>query len=311
MAHPVNGLHHVTAIASAPQANLDFYAKTLGLRFVKKTVNFDDPGTYHLYYGDERGHAGTCMTFFPWMKLPRGRAGTGEVGLTQFSVPEGALDFWRGRLAAHGITDVENETVFGEARIVFSDPDGTRLALVERAGDNRAPWLADGIGEAVAIRGFRGVTLVLRKEGPTAALLTGHMNYELAGSEGALSRYTSKGDSLAGVVDIVTAPELPSADQGAGSVHHVAFAVPTIADQAAIRADLARAGIRVTEQIDRDYFMAIYFRTPGGVLFEIATEEPGFTVDEPLDSLGQSLRLPSQHAHLRPQLERSLPPLSL
>lgn len=311
MAHPVNGLHHVTAIASAPQANLDFYAKLLGLRFVKKTVNFDDPGTYHLYYGDALGRAGTCMTFFPWMQLPRGRAGTGEVGITQFSVPKGSLGFWETRLAAHDTRVNFRETLFGDDRLIFDDPDGTRLALVERAGDTREPWLQDGIGVDVAVRGFFGVTLVLQEAADTAALLTGLMNYDEAGRDGALTRYATKGDSLAGIVDIVAAPNLGPARQGAGRVHHVAFSVPTIADQTAIRETLAEAGVGVTQQIDRDYFMAIYFRTPGGVLFEIATEEPGFAVDEPAETLGQSLRLPKQHEHLRDTLERELPPLKL
>ena len=311
MAHPVNGLHHVTAIASAPQANLDFYAKVLGLRFVKKTVNFDDPGTYHLYYGNEHGSAGTCMTFFPWMRLPRGRAGTGEVGITQFSVPKGSLNFWGERLAAHGTTVDLRETLLGDDRLIFDDPDGTRLALVERASDARAPWLFEGISEDVAIRGFLGVTLVLREAPETAALLTGFMNYEETAHEGALNRYETKGDSNAGIIDIVAASNLAPAQQGAGRVHHVAFSVPTLADQKAIRQRLADGGVAVTPQIDRDYFMAIYFRTPGGVLFEIATDEPGFAVDEPLETLGQSLRLPTQHEHLRASLERELPALEL
>lgn len=311
MARPVNGLHHVTAIASAPQANLDFYAKTLGLRFVKKTVNFDDPGTYHLYYGDERGRAGSVMTFFPWMRLPRGRAGTGEVGITQFSVPKGSLGFWEKRLAAHGTSVDLRETLFGDDRLVFDDPDGTRLALVERADDTRAPWLSDGIETDVAVRGFLGVTLALQDAQGTGALLSDLMNYQESGREGALTRFVTKGDSLAGIVDIIAAPNLSPAQQGAGRVHHVAFSVPTIADQTTIRQKLADAGVGVTQQIDRDYFMAIYFRTPGGVLFEIATEEPGFGVDEPMETLGQALCLPSQHEHLRSVLERELPPLTL
>ncbi|AXS42443.1 ring-cleaving dioxygenase [Breoghania sp. L-A4] len=311
MTHPVNGLHHVTAIASSPQGNLDFYAKVLGLRFVKKTVNFDDPDTYHLYYGDEQGRAGSVMTFFPWMDLPRGRAGTGEVGITQFSVPKGSLDFWARRLEAHGTKPDLRETVLGDDRIVFDDPDGTRLALVERTDDDRAPWLAEGIGEDAAIRGFFGVTLVLHETEPTATILTDLMNYRETHRDGALTRLRSNGDSAAGIVDIIAAPNLSPARQGAGRVHHVAFSVPTIADQSAIREKLAAAGIGVTPQIDRDYFMAIYFRTPGGVLFEIATEEPGFTVDEPLENLGQSLRLPSQHEPLRARLERNLPPLTV
>ncbi len=310
MTHPVNGLHHVTAIASSAQGNLDFYAKVLGLRFIKKTVNFDDPGTYHLYYGDEHGHPGSVMTFFPWTELPRGRAGTGEVGITQFSVPEGSLDFWAQRLDAHGVSAASRETVLGDERIVFDDPDGTRLALVERTGDTRAPWLADGIGEDAAIRGFLGVTLVLGEAEATAAILTGLMNYRETRRDGALRRLQSNGDSAAGIVDIITAPELSPARQGAGRVHHVAFSVPGVADHKAIRTRLAEAGISVTPQIDRDYFMAIYFRTPGGVLFEIATDEPGFTRDEPLESLGQSLCLPAQHEALRTQLERDLPPLT-
>lgn len=307
----VNGLHHVTAIASSAQANLDFYAKVLGLRFVKKTVNFDDPGTYHLYYGNELGSPGTAMTFFPWADLPRGRAGTGEAGITQFSVPKGALSFWKARLAEKGVEKVFEETLFGDDRILFDDPDGTRLALVERENDDRAPWLGEGIGADAAIRGFFGVTLVLRERAATAEVLTGLLNYREEGREGALTRYVTNGTSPAGVVDIVEAPNLGRALQGAGRVHHVAFRVATFADQAEVRAALEEAGFNVTPQIDRDYFMAIYFRSPGGVLFEVATDEPGFTVDEPAATLGESLRLPKQHEHLRARLESVLTPLTV
>jgi glyoxalase family protein len=308
----VEGLHHVTAISGAPQRNLDFYAKVLGLRFVKKTVNFDDPSVYHLYYGSEAGAPGTAMTFFPWERMGRGRQGVGETALTHFAVPDGSLAFWREHLEAKGALVAGPAERFGEALVRGEDPDGLQFALVVPAGgDERAPWSDGGIDPDLAIRGFHGVTLDLADHAPTAALLEGLLDYETAGEENGIHRYVSRHARHAHVVDIALRPDGPRSLQGRGSVHHIAFAVADRAAQLAVRERLVAAGHGVTPVIDRNYFYSIYFRSPGGVLFEIATAEPGFTVDEPLRELGHGLRLPAQHEHLRAQLERILPPLRI
>jgi len=303
----IRGLHHVTSMAGDARTNNAFFTTILGLRRVKKTVNFDAPDVYHLYYGDGLGAPGSVMTYFPFPNIgPRAR-GTGEVGLTSFAVPAGALGFWEDRLAAAGVSSLARETNFGAARLRFDGPDGDEFALVETA-DDRAGWTGGSVPEAAAIRGFEGVTLRLRDPGPTAELLR-FLGYELAASDGALSRYRLARHNGAGTVAIEARPELPRAAPGAGSVHHVAFAVPDRAAQAKVRKALAEAGQQVTPVIDRDYFWAIYFRTPGGVLFEVATSEPGFARDEMPEHLGEALQLPVQHAHLRPYLETHLAPL--
>jgi glyoxalase family protein len=312
MAPTISGLHHVTAIADRAQRNLDFYAGVLGLRFIKKTVNFDDPGTYHLYYGNEVGTPGTVMTFFPWSGVPRGRRGVGEAALTQFAVPPGSLPFWRQRLEARDVSVDGPRERFGEELLLARDPDGLELALVTPAGDDeRAPWITAEIGQEVAIRGFHGVTLRLAEAVPTAALLEELLGYQAIGEEGGTERYASPHARHARFVDVDARPGRERALQGAGTVHHIAFAVADRPSQMAVRERLVAAGYQVTPQIDRNYFYSIYFRSPGGVLFEIATEEPGFTVDEPAAELGQHLTLPPQHEHLRAELERGLPPLSL
>ncbi|MCE3248324.1 MAG: ring-cleaving dioxygenase, partial [Geminicoccaceae bacterium] len=274
------------------------YAKVLGLRFVKKTVNFDDPSVYHLYYGDRQGTPGTVMTFFPWERMGRGRPGVGEVSLTQFAVPPGSLPFWRTRLEANAALVSGPAEAFGEAGLLGEDPDGLKFALVVPADeDDREPWTTAGIERAVAIRGFHGVTLTLADAAPTAVLLEDLLGYERLGEEA--------------IVDLVARPDGQRALQGGGSVHHIAFAVADRAAQLEVRRRLAAAGHGVTPVIDRNYFYSIYFRSPGGVLFEIATAEPGFAVDEPEGELGQNLRLPAQHEHLRAELLRLLPPLEI
>jgi glyoxalase family protein len=306
----VTGLHHVTAIAGDPQRNLNFYARGLGLRFVKRTVNFDDPGAYHLYYGDRTGAPGGVMTFFAWPHAHPGRQGAGQVAVTQFAVPPGALGFWRDRMPAHGAAEVAAAAPFEDRAALFRDPDGLLLALVETE-DPREPWLIEGVDETVAIRGFRGVTLRLREAEGATRLLTDAFGYALADDDGAgLRRYELAG-AAAGVVDVRTDAAAPAGSDGVGVVHHVAFAVADDAAQEQVRARLIAAGQRVTPQIDRDYFRAIYTRAPGGVLFEVATATPGFTVDEPEDRLGRSLRLPAQHEPARAQIEAALPPLTV
>jgi glyoxalase family protein len=308
----IGGLHHITAISGPPQRNLDFYAKVLGLRFVKRTVNFDDPSVYHLYYGDEVGTPGTVLTFFPWERMGRGRPGVGEASLTQFAVPPGSLPFWRTRLEANGALVSGPAERFGEETLLGEDPDGLKFALVVPAdGDERTPWTSAGIDREVAIRGFHGVTLTLADPAPTAALLEGLLGYEALGQEAGTHRFAAPQARHARLVDIVALPDGQRALQGRGSVHHIAFAVADRAAQMAMRERLVAAGYGVTPVIDRNYFYSIYFRSPGGVLFEIATAEPGFAVDETVAELGRNLKLPGQHEHLRAELERVLPPLTL
>lgn len=307
----VKGLHHVTAIASDPQANLDFYRDELGLRFVKKTVNFDDPGTYHLYYGDALGSPGSALTFFPWAGIPPGRAGTGEAGVTQYSVPEGSLDYWEKRLGAGRGEVLGRFERFGLNGLLAEDHDGTAFALVENAGDAREPWTGNGVAEDAAIRGFEGVTLTLADKAGTADWLTGLLDYEEIGREGPVTRYRSRVGGEASIVDVEEHPDGAHAAQGAGRVHHVAFRVDDREAQKAVREAFVAEGANVTPVIDRNYFWSIYARSPGGVLFEVATDEPGFTADEAADALGSGLRLPPQHEPYRERIEQVLPPLNV
>ena len=303
MSAHVDGLHHVTMMAGEARANDVFYREALGLRRVKATVNFDQPDVYHLYWGDGAGSAGTIMTSFPFGRAARGRRGAGEATVTAFAVPEGSLPFWEERLAPLG--PIARAQAFGEARLALEGPDGEGLALVEVPGDARAPWTALDAG--VAVRGFHSVTLAVRDAAPMVDLLT-LMGYSEEGREGAVTRMRTAGNG-ADVVDLHADPAMSPARQSAGSIHHVAFSVPDRAAQGAVRAALGEAGVQATPQIDRDYFYAIYFRTPGGILFEVATEEPGFARDEAPDALGTHLMLPTRHEPLRARLAASLEPL--
>ncbi|MBI1416977.1 MAG: ring-cleaving dioxygenase [Limimaricola sp.] len=307
MLDQIKGLHHVTALASAPAANNAFWTRTLGLRRVKTTVNFDSPDVYHLYFGDAAGTPGTVMTYFPRPHSKRGTRGTGEVALTAFSIPPGTAATWAGRLDAAGVQNIVRDTAFGAARVLFDGPDGERLALVE-AEDDRAPWTTPEIDAGLALRGLHSVVLHLAEADQTAALLR-KMGYAELAREGDVTRYALPGGGPARVVDILPDPGADRAHQGAGSVHHIAFAVENRARQAEVRETLLAAGWKVTEVKDRDYFWAIYFRSPGGVLFEVATNEPGFAVDEDPAHLGEALRLPARHEHLREKLETTLAPL--
>ncbi len=307
MLDQIKGLHHVTSMAQDARINNRFFTDTLGLRRVKKTVNFDSPDVYHLYYGDETGSPGTVMTYFPFPHMGVGQPGTGEVGTTVFSVPQGSTGFWSERLSKLGVDGLKAEEAFGEKRLFFAGPDGDGFALAEVKDDPRAPW-THGIDEAHAIRGFHSVALRLRDEGATSELLK-FMGYEIVDSADGVKRLALPGAGQAGIIDLETMPNIARARQGAGSVHHVAFAVENREKQLEVRKALMDTGYHVTPVIDRDYFWAIYFRTPGGVLFEIATNEPGFERDEELAHLGEALKLPSQHAHLRSILEQHLQPL--
>ena len=309
MMSQIKGLHHVTSLASKAGANNAFFTETLGLRRIKKTVNFDAPDVYHLYYGDEEGSPGSVMTYFPFPNAARGRRGTGEVGRTSFSVPQGTLTAWSERLDQKGASGIATDTRFGDNRLLFDGPDGDAFALVETNGDARAPWTGNGVSEEIAIRGFHSANMRLTDEGASGELLK-FMGYEEIDRKDNIIRFAVSDGNEANVIDIETISNANHADQGAGSVHHIAFAVENRARQLEVREALMDTGYAVTPVIDRDYFWAIYFRTPGGVLFEVATNEPGFATDEDTAHLGQALQLPSQHAHLRDKLERTLEPLA-
>lgn len=305
----IKGLHHVTSLAGDAQSNNHFFTKTLGLRRVKKTVNFDAPDVYHLYYGDEVGAPGSVMTYFPFPDIARGRPGTGEVGETVFSVPEGSLGLWHSRLTALEVYGLKEDKAFGERRLHFAGVDGDGFALVEARDDKRLPWAHGGIAFDEAIRGFHSASLRLRDEGATVELLK-FMGYEQIAAEEGVKRLAIKGGNGADFIDVETLPNIAHARQGAGSVHHIAFSVENREKQLEVRKALLDTGTMVTPVIDRDYFWAIYFRTPGGVLFEIATNEPGFNRDEDTAHLGEALKLPKQHEHLRARLEKSLAPVA-
>jgi glyoxalase family protein len=312
MAEQIGALHHVTAFAGDPARNLAFYGKVLGLRLVKRTVNFDDPGTWHLYYGDGSGTPGSILTFFPVPGLPRGRSGTGQATETAFSIPPASLPFWRERLTRLGVPFAEPGARFGMEVIALEDPDGMALELVadpavaDRPGSARAD-----IPAKHAIRGFFGVTLRLRDAGRTAQVLVSLLGYAPGEEEDGRLRFsaTREDGALAAVVDIVEAPQEARGDEGAGSVHHIAFRVGDVAAQEALRRRIAAAGHRVTPILDRQYFRSIYFREPGGVLFEVASDPPGFAVDEPAESMGERLMLPEWLEPQRAQIERVLPSL--
>jgi len=306
----MHGIHHVTAIAGNPARNLDFYTGTLGLRFVKKTVNFDDPGTYHFYFGDEGGSPGSILTFFPWEHAAPGRGGVGQTQTTAFRVPASAIGYWTQRMVEKGIKHEAPTKRFGETVLPFSDPDGVSLALVGVPDAEREPaWSGEGIAAEHAVRGFHGVTLLLGEKAPTAAILTDVLGFKQTGSEGAITRYASQA-SIGAVVDIHESPGFLAGRMGRGSVHHVAFRAANDAEQAdMVRKLIESHGQHPTGQMNRDYFRSVYFREPGGVLFEIATDDPGFAVDEPLASLGQCLKLPRFLEPRRADIERVLPRL--
>lgn len=308
MLSQIKGLHHVTSMAADAQENNSFFTKTLGLRRVKKTVNFDAPDVYHLYYGDETGAPGSVMTYFPFPHIVKGRRGAGEVAETVFSVPKGSLPYWADRLGNHGVSGLSAHEAFGQKRLRFHGPDGDGFVLSEVEGDSRPAFDGGPVPQAEGVHGFHGVSMRLRDGGAMAELL-GFMGYEAQDRQGDVTRFAVKGGNGADVIDLEVLPGAAPARQGAGSVHHVAFAVENRAAQLEVRKALMDTGYNVTPVIDRDYFHAIYFRTSGGVLFEVATNEPGFDRDEDTAHLGEALKLPKQHEHLRGQIERVLTPI--
>lgn len=310
MAPRIRGIHHVTAIAGNARRNLEFYTQVLGLRFVKKTVNFDDPSTYHFYFGNETGDPGTILTFFPWEGITQGRRGTGQATETAFSVPAGSFDFWIGRFEQKNVIYNKPAQRFKEQYLTFLDPDGLKLELViPEKEDRRKAYVTSEIQEAYAIKGFHGVTLSLEKYEYTARILEEVFGYKQAQQH--VNRYRFETDAVAqaAIVDLVHVPGEKRGLVAGGSVHHVAFRVSSEEEQLYFRDKIAALGLNVTPQIDRDYFKSVYFREPGGVLFEIATDPPGFTVDEPLEALGTGLKLPKMYEPRREEIEKGLPKL--
>jgi len=310
---PIRSLHHVTATVDAAQDDLDFCVGALGLRLLKKTVNFDNHHVYHFYYGDQRGAPGTIWTTFPYKGhgVPIGRKGAGQITITSFSVPEGSLDFWKARLRGLGMTVTDGAARFGEESVVCVDPSGLRIELVAGNRDTRRPWTADGIGVDAAIRGLHSVTMTLLSPSKTVAFMTSVLGFEVVNEMEGRIRVAVNGDEPGKAMEILHEPDAHLAVNGLGTVHHVAMAVPGADEQLRLREELVRLGFRVTPVLDRQYFQSIYFREPGGVLFEIATMHPGFIVDEPLEHLGESLKLPPWEEPNRELIESGLAPVTV
>lgn len=312
MAIRTSGLHHVTAIGENPQRNADFYLRTLGLRLVKTTVNFDSPSVYHLYYGDTAGSPGSLMTFFPWDEIEDGRIGAGQATTTAFSVPADSIGWWKQHLESAGVettrvTNRDEEDVLG-----FRDPDGLELALVAHPqGDPRDPWDTPSVPAEHAIRGLHSVTMTVAREADTSDLLVGGLGLEFRHQDGDRLRFAAGEGGPGALVDVRVDPNAPEGFVAGGTVHHVAWRVPDDATQKEWREELVERGLDVTEVRDREYFKSIYFREPGGVLLEIATDAPGFDIDEPLLELGRKLKLPPWLEPTREDIQNSLPVLDL
>lgn len=310
MMNKITGLHHITAIAGDAQRNYDFYTKVLGLRLVKKTVNFDDPQTYHFYFGDEVGNSGTILTFFPWANVRQGKNGAGMATEIGYSVPPGSLDFWKARFEKLNVRHDDIDERFGEKFLAFQDPDGLRLSLIEpKEKDDRKGHETDQVKADVALKGFHTVTLTLNNIKATAAILTDIFGYKQVAQESNLYRYQTDAVKTAAIVDLLEIPQVQRGVVAAGTNHHVAFRVKNEETQMALREEIVAKGLNITEKINRDYFFSLYFREPGGVLFEIATDNPGFATDETVETLGSSLQLPNQYKAMRAEIEKALPTL--
>jgi glyoxalase family protein len=306
------GLHHVTAIAGDPQKNVDFYITGLGLRLVKKTVNFDDPGTYHLYYGDSSGRPGTLMTFFPWRGIRPGVVGAGQSTQTAFSVPSGSLGWWSEHLTGLGFEPRITGTSSSEERLLVMDPDGLQIELVATNEDDpRDPWESAVHPAEIAIRGQHSSVITVRDPEKTIALLVDDLGMRVVENSGNRTRVAAGEGKPGALVDIVASSLAPEGLSAGGTVHHIAFRVPDQATQGLWRDELVSRGHRVTEILDRSYFTSIYFREPGGVLYEIATDTPGFDIDEPLLELGRSLKLPPWLEPSREDIEARVAPLAV
>jgi glyoxalase family protein len=309
---PILGLHHVTATVDEAQPDLDFCLDGLGLRLVKKTVNFDNHFVYHFYYGDERGTPGTIWTTFPYAGrgVAAGKKGAGQVTVTAFSVPTGSLDEWRDRLTARGIAVMDIEPRFGEPAVAFADSSGLTFELVATQRDDRTPWVAAGVEPEQAIRGLHSVTILVRDPAKTIDLMTSLLGYAVVGEAPGRIRLAVNGKLPGRLVDVAHDADADTAVNGLGTVHHVAMAISTEQEQLDLRERLIAYGCRVTEVRDRCYFKSIYFREPGNVLFEVATIAPGFTVDEDVSRLGRDLKLPPWEEPHRLEIERELVPVS-
>jgi len=310
MENKILGLHHITAIAANAQHNYDFYTKVLGLRLVKKTVNFDDPGTYHFYFGNETGTPGTILTFFPWEGTQKGRVGAGMATEIGYTVPGGSLEFWTKHFDELKVNHQAVSEGFGEQYLQFEDPDGLQLKLIaSNTVDNRRPWTTDGVGEAVATKGFHSIVLTVRNSEHTAKVLTEIFGYKFLTQEGNRYRFVTDAVETANIVDIVEEPNLERGINAAGTNHHVAFRVKDDTMLMEFREKIASSGFRITEKIDRNYFYSLYFRERGGILFELASDNPGFAIDEPVNELGTHLMLPAQYEGTRNEIQEILPKL--
>jgi glyoxalase family protein len=311
MENKVLGIHHITAIAGNAKRNYDFYTRVLGLRFIKKTVNFDDPGTYHFYFGDEVGTPGTILTFFPWEGVSKGKQGSGMTTEIGYSVPKNSLNFWTERLNINNVRITGSGTRLGEEYLSFEDPDGLPITFITPAsGDTREPWETNEVDAAVATRGFHSVTLTLRSVTQTAKVLTDIFDYTLSKQEGNRYRYVTNAVHGASAIDLLEKPHDPRAINAGGTVHHVAFRVKDEDVLMHFREKVLDYGLNITPKIDRNYFFSLYFREPGGVLFELATDNPGFSIDEPVSELGTHLKLPPQYEGNRSDIEKVLPALT-
>lgn len=307
MSKQTQGIHHITAIVGHPQENTDFYAGILGLRLVKKTVNFDDPGTYHLYFGNEKGKPGTIITFFPWPNAYQGRIGDGQVGVTSYVVPKGALSFWENRLAKYDIAFKRTER-FGETYLQFDDVHGLHLEIVEREEGETNTWTFGEVKADVAIKGFGGATLYSKRPGATGQLFE-QMGLEKVGEEGEYVRFRAAGD-IGNVIDIKQTTSGRSR-MGVGTVHHIAWRASDDQDQLDWSSYVDSLGYGVTPVQDRNYFNAIYFREHGEILFEIATDPPGFAIDEAQEAMGEKLMLPTQYEQHREKIENHVLPFEV
>jgi glyoxalase family protein len=312
MTATTSGLHHVTAIAGAPQKNIDFYISGLGLRLVKKTVNFDDPGTYHLYYGDESGHPGSLITFFPWRGVRQGVVGAGQSTSTAFSVPAGSIGWWQGHFAELGVETRLTGDSSTEERLLVRDPDGLQIEIVASSlSDPRDPWDSASVPAEYAIRGQHSSVLTVRNPDATLATLTEDLGLHVVEQSGSRTRLAAGDGAPGSIVDVIGSNLVPDGLGAGGTVHHIAFRTPDGATQALWREELVSRGYQVTGILDRQYFTSIYFREPGGVLFEIATDTPGFDIDEPLLELGRALKLPPWLEPSREQIEHAVVPITV
>jgi glyoxalase family protein len=310
MENRIKGIHHITAIAGNAQKNYDFYTRVLGLRLVKKTVNFDDPYTYHFYYGDNTGTPGTILTFFPWEGISAGRRGTKQVTEIGYAVPENSLDFWLNRLEKNHVIYNKISEKFGEKYLTFLDPDGLKFELIiPKIADSRTTWETTDIKAENAIRGFNHITITSNKIEATAKILTEVFGYRLLEQHVNRYRFITDAVESAAIVELVEAPGEAAGHVAGGSVHHVAFRVSNEDILMHFREKIVNLGLIITEKIDRNYFYSLYFREPGGVLFELATDNPGFLIDENINELGQNLKLPVQYESYREDISSKLPKL--